>query len=266
MRIRKEAAEQFDRAEYIPGYSVKHISVADTVPVYINESPGVLDDLNLTEARQKMDAAHNKIIKAKYDLAIWKAMPGVMQINNPRPDKSPFDEIRERATTPQPATVSAADIQAAIDATSIRDPEYREAAKAYLSEVLPVITTETNRLIAEYNEAQEELARITKEYQKRVTAAAEALEKLNNGIIDEFRKFETANNCKSTEGHTYTSRNCRPLVLVTSTDYGKKYQLLEFIQKEIERLEAEKAKGADIEASKNLERVNSAAKFIETPK
>ena len=238
-----------------PARDVNYITLADTEPLLIDEQPDALDDLGLTEARQKMDAAHNDIIQTKYDLAVWKATPGLFAED--KPAKSPFTEIRERNNSPQPHAVTAEEIQTAIDAASIKDPEYRAAAKEFLAEVLPAVKKENARLIAELNAAEAELAQIVREYKAKANAARRNLEDFNRDILTEYKKFETANSGSHTpENFIITSPACRPLVGYNVGKY-EKVILLEEIQKKINALEAAEARDKDPEYIKQLARNNA---------
>ena len=243
-----------------PSRDVNYITLADTEPLFIDDVPDTLDDLGLTEARQKMDAAHNNMIQTKFDLAVWKTTPGLFDADAPA--KSPFTEIRERGTVPQPRPVTADEIQTAIDAASIKDPEYRAAAKEFLAEVLPAVKKENARLIAELNTAEAELAQVVREYKAKANAARHKLEIFNRDIYGEYKKFETANSGSHTpENFIYTSPACRPLVGYNVGKY-EKVALLEAIQDTINALDAAEARDKDPEYNKQLARNNGQANTV----
>ena len=221
-----------------PSDHVNYITLADTAPVLIDDVPDVLDDLGLTEARQKMDTAHNEMIQKKYQLAVMKSLPGYLPEDRgeDRLEVSPFDVmIRKEA----PARPTARQIQSAIDAKPYADPEYREQALEYFSDVLPVVEAENARLIAEINTARAELAEITQEYRNKLAVAMGRYQKFNAGLGQEWRKFEIANKGSHTpENHVVTSGECSPIVFIIPAN-DDQIEGLRIIRKAIEDYEAQ---------------------------
>lgn len=246
------------------GYEVFHhvnyITVADTAPMLIKDVPDVLDDLGLADARRAMDTAHNEMIKTKYTLAIKKALPGYLEGDGKDLlEVSPFDLLtRKQEMLPPPPTPER--IQSAIDAPSYTDPAYRASAKAYLTEVLPALEHEYRRLGGELNTARAELARVTREYKRKVAEAEERLQAFNNGVGKEWRKFEIANEGSHTpENFRVTTPACTPIVYY-SFPYWEQVEGLRAIKKAIEKYEAEIKKEADPEYIKRLSVSNARQK------
>lgn len=218
--------------------------------------PDVLDDLGLTEVRQKMDTAHNNMIQKKYDLAVFKETPGLFEDGKDLLSESPFDIMRGDVQKRRP---SSEQVQYAIDAKPYADPEYRETAKEYLSKVLPILETEHARLVAEVNTAQAELAEITQEYRHKVAEAAGKLSAFNAGVRVEWQKFETANTGSRTpENFIVTSRGCTPIVYYSFPEY-EQIEGLRAVRKAVDEYEARLKKGSTPEDIKQAAR-NAARK------
>lgn len=223
-----------DRDKYT---GIGNITVADAPPVLIQPGASVLDDLGLQEIREEMDAEHNRMIRTKYDLAVYRVTPAL--IVPAGEEKSPFDSIYERETEPQPVPASADEVQRAIDAQSICDPQYRKTAKKFLCEVIPKVDAEADRLISEVVRAENELAHMQREYSKKVEAARAELKAFNEGVYNEYRKFETANAGSTIEsGHTVTTSKCRRLVNNYSEDMMHRYKMLQAVKDVIDSYEA----------------------------
>lgn len=240
-----------------PVLDVNYITLADTAPVLIEDVPDVLDDLGLTEARRAMDTAHNEMIKTKYALAIKKALPGYLEGDGEDLlEVSPFDLLtRKQEMLPPPPTPER--IQSAIDAKPFTDPAYRASAKAYLAEVLPVVENEHARLAREVNEARAELARVTREYKRKVSQAEEALQKFNNGVQTEWQKFEIANEGSRTpENFKVTTPACTPICFY-SFPYWEQVEGLRAIKKAIEDYEARVQYEGSPERNKQIARYNA---------
>ncbi len=223
-----------DRDKY---FGMGNLTIADTPPVLIPPASSVLDDLGLQEIREEMDAEHNRMIRAKYDLAVFMNVPGLYVDADKEKETGPIESIYSRATTPQPVAASYEEIQAAIDAQSICDPQYRKAAKKFLAVVIPRVDEESQKLTAEVVKAKKELAQVQKEYGERVRRAEAALKAFNNGIYEEYKKFEIANSGSTVEsGHKVTTSNCRRLIIVEEVR-TRRYKMLQRISDEIDNYE-----------------------------
>ena len=244
-----------EKGTFAPEHHRVYITLSDTAPILIADVPDILDNLGLKEARQKMDKAHNDMIKKKFDLAIFKVTPGLYDDKQDPLAESPFDIIhgdKQERKIPSPEQV-----QYAIDAKPYADPEYRERAKDYLEEVLPVLETEYARLVAEVNTAQAELAEITLEYRHKVSEAAGKLSAFNAGVKAEWQKFETANTGSRTpENFIVTSRGCTPIVYYSLPRHDQ-VEGLRAVRKAIDDYEAQLNKGADPETVKQNARYSA---------
>lgn len=237
--------------------SVKYISILDTEPILIEEKAGVLDEIGLTKERRKMDKAHNEMILTKFNLAKFKESPGAMKES--QGEQSPFTAVIEKSERPVATMPTATEIQAAIDAPSISDPEYRAKAKAFLDAVIPAAKAETMKLNAEYNAISAELAELTQEYTAKLNAAKENIETFNAGIREEWEKFETANKGSRTpENFVFTTRNCRELTGLMKPHKYEQYTGLEAIRQTIKNYEQALEKDNSIENMKALAQSNAA--------
>ena len=186
--------------------NVRIKTLHDTQPVLIEDVPGVLDGMGMTDARRKMDEAHNKMIRDKYNLALLKEAPYLhMQKDN----RSPWEKLY-KPETPAPAPEL---LQSVIDSLSVWNDEYRAAAKEYLDTVLPAAKAETIRLQNEVKKARADLTRITREQRAKVAEAEKKLLAFNAGIHAEVEKFEIANaGSRTPENFHITSENAQDIL------------------------------------------------------
>ena len=227
----------WDRDKDLIFDTARHVKFHDMEPLLIEDKPNALDDLGLTDVRRKMDAAHNEMIWQKYKLKLIQEIPADLDLE---PDtRSPY----ERAIDPRPERkIERGNMQEAIDSISFEDPEYRRQAEEYFETVIPKVKEETQRLQAELNSAYAEWQRVTKEYEQKVQDARNALLRFNDSVMEEVRKFETADNgSKTAEGHVVISNGRRSILsharFESSPIRTKKYEYLEDLNRFAERFD-----------------------------
>ena len=235
--------------------AVRIITLHDTEPVTIKEEHSVIDDLKLKKVRQKMDAAHNDMIRKKYQLALYKEVPGLYDKAD---NRSPYDQI----FNPLPERPSANQIQYLIDTLSFRDNEYRKTAKEYLDKVIPAAEAETKRLQREVDDAILEYNSLVAAQREKIRAAQQKLNAFNNGIHKEVLKFETApEGSRTPDKCRITSADCEsvfPSGRFHSRNWEEDYKDLKEIQEKLESIEAESVSTPDREESLALIRAGYA--------
>lgn len=228
---------------------INFITLHDTAPLLIEEEHSALDDLKLKKDRQKMDEAHNRMIRKKYDLALLREAPALHR----EPDnRSPYDQV----FNPRSQGPSAGQIQYVIDSSSLEDDEYRSAAKAYLKKVIPAAQAETVRLQAEVKKIKAEYSRTAAEYQKKIREAHKNLKVFNDEIRKEVRKFELANEGSRTpENFVIHSERLASIYSDGATvhwhDQDAAYKDLQSIQEFAERIDAYRNAVPDCEETIN---------------
>jgi len=220
------------------------ITLHDTAPLLIEEEHSAIDDLKLKKDRQKMDEAHNRMIRKKYDLALLREAPALHR----EPDnRSPYDQV----FNPRSQGPSAGQIQYVIDSSSLEDDEYRSAAKAYLKKVIPAAEAETVRLQAEVDKIQAEYIKAAAEYRKKIREAQKNLKAFNSEIRKEVRKFELANEGSRTPEnfliHSERLASIYPSGAYQQHDQDAAYKDLEAIRVSCEMIDASRNAAPDRE-------------------
>lgn len=180
------------------GYDGRKIETwLDKEPEKVQQGSNVLDALGLTDARVAMDDAHNEIIQKKHkirqrieELEGMRSIPYSTRMSN----QNPFDDKPIAVKNESQINGEIAYLEEALKKESFYDRGYREAAKKFLMEIVPVIEAEELKLQNSIEEAQQEYNRAVKQAEKKVRESINArhrfIRKINDAVL---KKFQHAN-------------------------------------------------------------------------
>lgn len=188
---------------------VNLVDDGDLVPDYVSTKANILDSLGYGSDRKKMDQAHNMIIDKKVKLR----SSAYASRNSKKTEVSPFDiEVLKTPTHTIESEIQAKK-RDAIKRASIKDPEYRAVAEAFLDKIIPVLDKKEKELDLAILRAEDEYIKTMEKESAKVEKARNARRDFHLDVVKAtWDKFKHAN-----EGR-YTTKDAAASWEIQSVD------------------------------------------------